>query len=160
MTGGLGNDAFVFTTVAFTQSGWAAGDTTAANIDWIKDFTGNAAAVGDSIQITAGSVIAAGVTTGAIGTPSTAVVTAITVATAGTFTALTAAAQAVTAGTASVTGNAGAIQMYDVTVSAGTMVGRYLIINDTTSTIAAADTFINLTGVTGALNAQDFIFNV
>jgi Ca2+-binding RTX toxin-like protein len=157
MTGGAGNDTFVFTTLASTQAaaGWAAGNTTAANIDSITDFVGNGAAAGDTIKITAVSVIATGVTTAA---DSTAVVTAITVATAADFTSLAAAAQAVTAGTASVTGAAGAVQMYDVTVTAGTMAGRYLIINDTTNTIQAGDTYISLTGVTGALNAQDFSF--
>ena len=161
MTGGDGLDTFIFTTLALTQgAGFAAGNTTAANIDRITDFVGNGASAGDSIQITAGSVIATGVTTGAAATPSTVTVTAITVATAADYTALTAGAQAVTGGVASVTGDAGAVQAYDITVTAGAMAGRYLIINDTTAAIAATDTIINLTGITGALNAQDFIFNV
>ena len=161
MTGGDGFDAFVFTTLGNTQNGYAAGDSTAANIDKITDFVGNGASVGDTINITAGSVIATGVTTGAAGaTTSTIAVTAITVATASTFTALTAAAQAITAGTASVTGDNGLIQAYDITVSAGTLAGRYLIINDTTAAIAATDTIISLTGITGALNAADFVLNV
>ena len=161
MTGGDGFDAFVFTTLANTQNGYAAGDSTAANIDKITDFVGNGSSVGDTINITAGSVIATGVTTGAAGlNTSTIAVSAITVTTASTFTALTAAAQAITAGTASDTGDAGLIQAYDITVSAGTLAGRYLIINDTTAAIAATDTIISLTGITGALNAADFVLNV
>jgi hypothetical protein len=161
MTGGDGFDAFVFTTLANTQNGYAAGDSTAANIDKITDFVGNGSSVGDTINITASSVIATGVTTGAAGAhTSTIAVSARTVTTASTFTALTAAAQAITAGTASVTGNNGLIQAYDITVSAGTLAGRYLIINDTTAAIAATDTIISLTGITGALNAADFVLNV
>jgi len=35
---------------------------------------------------------------------------------------------------------------------------RVGIINDATATIAATDAVINLTGITGALNAGDFLF--
>ena len=82
--------------------------------------------------------------------------TAITVATAATFAALTTAAQAVTAGTAS---SGTTAQVYDITVTAGALAGRYVIVNDQTAAIdATTDTIISITGATGALNAQDFTF--
>jgi len=154
MTGGAGNDTLIFASKAITQNAsWAAGDTTAANIDKITDFTGNGAAAGDTIQL--GTVANAfGAVLTFAGT-TVAAVTAVTVATAATFTALAAAIQAASAGVAS---SGVTAQVYDVTVSAGTMAGNYLVINDETAGIAASDTFILITGVTGALNAADFTF--
>lgn len=155
LTGGAGNDTFVISSKSDSQAGFAAADTSTVNIDKITDFVGNGAAAGDVIQLSSTANAYGTVLTFGAGT--TAVVTAITVATAADFTALTAAAQLVTAGTASATGALGA-QVYDITVSAGALAGRYLILNDETAAIAATDTIISITGVTGALNAGDFTF--
>lgn len=154
MTGGLGNDTFVLAILADSRAaGFAAADTTTANIDKITDFVGNAGAAGDTIQLGLGAAaFGTGITFTGI---TTANVTAITVATAADFTALTVAAEAATSGTASTSATA---QLYDITVSAGNLTGRYLIVNDNTAILEAADTIISLTGITGALNAQDFTF--
>ena len=46
-----------------------------------------------------------------------------------------------------------------MTVTAGNLAGRYLVVNDATAAIVAGtDAIINVTGITGALNAQDFLF--
>ncbi|OGA49745.1 MAG: hypothetical protein A3G25_05400 [Betaproteobacteria bacterium RIFCSPLOWO2_12_FULL_63_13] len=154
MSGGSGNDRFAWATRADSRAaGFAAGNTTTAYIDGITDFTGNGAAAGDTIQLGLGANAFGAALQFTVGT--TASVTAITVATAADFTALTAGAEAVTPGTAST----GAVaQIYDVTVSAGNLAGRYLIANDDTAAIAATDTIISITGVTGALDSGDFLF--
>lgn len=154
LTGGAGNDTFRFDSRAETQgAAFAAANTNYNNVDSIVDFVGNGASAGDSIQLSAGANVfgTALQFTGA----STATVTAVTVATAADFTALAAAIQAASAGVVSTNG---AAQVYDVTVTAGNLAGRVLVINDDTAAIAATDTFINITGVSGALNAQDFTF--
>jgi len=152
LTGGAGNDIFRFVTTAETRGAtFAATDSSAANIDKITDFAGNGAAAGDSISLGFSSVAGATFT----GT-STATVTAVTVATAADFTALAAAVQLASAGVASTNAIA---QVYDVTVTAGNLAGKYVIVNDaTTAGITNADLIISITGATGALNAQDFIF--
>jgi Ca2+-binding RTX toxin-like protein len=154
LTGGAGNDTFVIATRADTQSAaFLAADTTAANIDRIVDFAGNGASAGDTIQL--------GVAANVFGTAlqftnaTTAAVTAVTVATAADFTALAAAVQAASAGVAS---SAAVAQVYDVTVTAGNLAGRYVIVNDDALAVAATDTIISITGVSGALNVQDFTF--
>ncbi|KQP10200.1 hypothetical protein ASF28_03325 [Methylobacterium sp. Leaf99] len=154
ITGNAGNDVFAFTTRADTKgAGFAGTNTTTANIDKITDFAGNGTAAGDSIQLSG--------TAGAFGTGLTftaatvANVTAVTVATAADFDTLTAAVQGASAGVVS---NATTAQIYDVTVTAGALAGRYAIVNDATNTIQATDTIIAITGVTGALNNQDFTF--
>jgi len=152
LTGGAGNDTFVFATRATTQLNFAATDATTSNIDKITDFAGNGALAGDSIQLgVAANAFGAGIqfTVG-----STATVTAVTVATAASFTALTAAVQAASAGVAS---NNAVAQVYDVTVTAGSLAGRYVIVNDDTAAVAGTDTIISITGA-AALNAQDFTF--
>ncbi|WP_019864974.1 beta strand repeat-containing protein [Methylovulum miyakonense] len=153
MSGSLGNDKFVIANKAATQgSSFAAGNTSAVNIDSITDFNGNGSAVGDTIQLGIGSSAFGTMTfTGS----TTASVNAVTVATAGTFTTLASAVQSASAGVASSNSTA---QIYDVTVTAGTLAGHYAIINDATATITSSDTFISLTGITGALNSTDFLF--
>ena len=154
LTGGSGNDRFAWAASADSRAaGFATGDTTTAYIDGITDFTGNGAAAGDTIQLGLVANAFGAALQFSVGT--TATVTAITVATAADFTALTAGAEAVTAGTAST----GAVaQIYDITVSAGNLAGRYLIVNDDTAAIAATDSILSITGVTGALDSGDFVF--
>lgn len=157
LAGGAGNDIFKFASTAITRgASFLAANTDAANIDKITDFVGNGSAAGDQISFGIGNNQFGAALQFAINT--TAVVTAVTVATAADFTTLAAAIQLASAGVASTTGAGGVAQVYDVTVTAGSMAGRYLVLNDEVSTVAATDTFISITGVTGALNAQDVVF--
>ena len=152
---GSGNDTVRITSLVETQgAGFAAANTSYANVDRITDFAGNGAAVGDGFLLNG----AANVFGGALDftTTTVAVVTAVTVATAADFTALAAAVQLLSAGVASTNAVA---QVYDVTVTSGNLAGRVMILNDDTAGIAATDTFIGMTGITGALNTQDFTFS-
>ena len=156
LTGGAGNDTFAFATAANTKGAFAGIDTNAANIDKITDFVGNGAAAGDTIQLgVTADAFGAGITFSAT---TTANVTAVTVATAADFTALAAAIQAgITGGAGGVVSTNGAAQVYDVTVTAGNLAGHYAVVNDATTTITVADTFIAITGA-AALHQQDFAF--
>lgn len=154
LTGGTGNDTFVFAaTNGETRSGtFLLADATTNNIDRVLDFTGNGALAGDVIAFQNGT---AGVSTGA-----TTSVTAVTVASANNFNDLIGGLASIAAST---TGNA---QVADVTVSAGSLAGRYLVLNDNLVGFAAldgasgfaGDQIIALTGVTGTLNALDVVF--
>lgn len=151
--GNAGNDTFFLTSTATTQLGFAAGDSTTGNIDKILDFTGNGALAGDTIMFAGTANVFGAAVDFTAGTTTT--VTAVTVTTASTFTALAAAIQTASAGVATSSATA---QVYDVTVSGGTLAGRFMVLNDDTAAIAATDTFVSITGVTGALNAQDFTY--
>lgn len=154
LTGGAGNDTFVFATAAETHNALYAGSNTiVANLDAITDFTGNGAAAGDTIQLGVAANVFGAALQFTVGT--VAAVTAITVATAADLTALFAGAELVTPGTAS---SAVTAQIYDITVTAGALAGHYLVVNDDTAGLSAADTIINIVGVTGALHASDFTF--
>ena len=154
LTGNAGNDTFMFTANGGeTRSAtFLLADTTTNNIDRVLDFTGNGALAGDVIAFQNGT---AGVTTGA-----TTSVTAVTVASANNFNDLIGGLAGIAASAA---GNA---QVADVTVSAGSLAGRYLVLNDLTIGFSAADLastvggdqIIALTGVTGTLNALDIVF--
>jgi hypothetical protein len=149
LTGGAGNDTFALLSTATTRGAtFAVTDTTTANIDRITDFVGNGAAAGDTIRLDA-------VTGADFTNVATATVTAVTVATAADFTALAAAVQTASAGVASTTTVA---QVYDVTVTAGNLAGRYMIVNDATAGVADTDLIVSTTGITGALHASDFAF--
>jgi serralysin len=154
MTGGTGADTFVFGSRADTRAAAFAGtDTTAANIDKIVEFDGAGSAAGDIIQLSAAANVFGAALDFTVTT--TATVTAVTVATAADFTALAAAMQAASAGVAST----GAVaQVYDVTVTAGALAGRYVVINDETAGIAATDTFIQFQNPVVALVGTDFSF--
>lgn len=172
LTGGAGTDTFVFATGNLRAAAAAATDTNAANFDRIVDFDGQGANAGDVLRFGtttavaldntgATAAIAAGAyTIGALAVANgaTATVTAVTVATAADFTALlTAAAAAITGGP--VVSSATVVQAYDVTVTAGNLAGRFLILNDATAGFAfATDDIVSITGVVGALNANDFVF--
>jgi hypothetical protein len=144
-TGGAGDDKFIIN-LATESNGTA--------VDRVTDFTGNGAAAGDGFQFGTG---AASFGTGITFTGATT--TTVTVASVGTAATLADIAAAITGIAAS---TSGAAQIVDVTVSAGAAAGRYLILNDEVAaiTLAAAtdDTIVNITGVTGALNAQDFTY--
>ncbi len=166
LTGGAGTDTFLFNTPASIRGGaFAVTDTNNANLDVITDFDGLGAAAGDVIRFgTTTAVAAAGITAGgftlggaAFTTATTSTVTAVTVATAANFTALATAIQAAIVGGGVASTNAAA-QFYDVTVTAGSLAGRYVVLNDDTAAIATTDAFIGITGAVGALNANDFAF--
>lgn len=146
LTGGTGNDTFVITKAAETATTgvFAATDTSTANIDRITDFVGNGALAGDVIQVTTAAY------TTTTGNPAS--VTAFTVASASNFNDLAGALAGIQASSATL------LSVADVTVSAGSLAGRYLIINDATAGYTVVtDSIIGLTGITGALNAQDFV---
>ena len=90
------------------------------------------------------------------GTTSTTV-TAVTISMAGDaidFTTLAAAIETAAPGAASTTSCA---QVYDA--SAGNLTGRFLIVNDAADSISDDDTFVNVTGITGALDPLDFPYS-
>jgi Ca2+-binding RTX toxin-like protein len=157
LTGGIGNDRFVFATAAQTKGASYAGtDTTWANVDSITDFAGNAGAAGDQINLGLGTnAFGTGVTfTGA----TTANVTAVTIA-GGAVANLDAIFSQVQTASAGVGTTSTTAQVYDVTLTtAYAGATRLMIINDATSTINNLDAVVNMTGITGALNAADFIF--
>ena len=156
LTGGSGNDTFVFTSRAEAIGAAAGTDTTARLMDNITDFV----AAGDLIQFALGAAaFATGVTFTAA---TTATVTAVTVgaATRTDFDAVAAAAQAATAGTAT---TSAAAQFYLVSVGATTTATgfsnrTFLVLNDATAAIAATDTWIDVTGVTGTIAAANIFF--
>lgn len=154
LTGNAGNDTFMFAAAAGeTRSAtFLLADTTTNNIDRVLDFTGNGALAGD--------VIAFAATTAGVNAGATTSVTAVTVASANNFNDLIGGLASIAASTAT---NA---QVADVTVSAGSLAGRYLVLNDNFVGFAAldgasgfaGDQIIALTGVTGTLNALDVVF--
>lgn len=168
MTGNGGLDLFVFANKAQTQSGLAATDTTLANMDRITDFAGNGAQAGDQIQL--GTLAGAFFANGAFGQSTQVNVVALSISTLANvgeiFTDTQAALQtrAITSlGTVRATASTSDIaQIYDVTVTGDTTGiptgSRFLIINNEQAEVTIADTIINITGITGALNAQDFVF--
>ena len=144
MTGGAGGDIFLFGTVGDTRGTFAAADTTTANIDRITDFAGNGNLAGDTIAVAAAGFVAAA------GSPVS--VTAFTVANANNYNDLAGGLAGIQASTGVL------LSVADITVSAGSLAGRYVVINDgLAGYTAATDAIIGLTGVTGALNAQDFV---
>ena len=157
ITAGTGNDTVRIASTAESQgAGYAATNTTSANIDKILDFVGNGNAAGDTIQLatTANAYDATGAALTFTGA-TVANVTTVSVTTASTLTTLAAALNQATVST-----NATA-QIADVTVAAGTLAGRYMVIYDTVAGVtfaAATDTIIDITGITGALHAQDITF--
>lgn len=157
ITGGTGADVIVIGSRADTKAaGFAGANTTTANIDTIVGFDGLGAGAGDTINFSVANNAFGGIQF--VAGTTTATVTAVTVATAADLTALAAAIQAASAGVAS-TAAAGGARVYDVTVTAGALAGRYVVLNDDTAAIEVTDTFIALTtpAVT-PLHTSDFTF--
>jgi Ca2+-binding RTX toxin-like protein len=156
LTGGAGTDTFVFTTRAEAIGNAAGANTTTRLMDNITDFT----VADDLIQFALGAAaFGTGITFTAT---TTATVTAIAVgaATRTDFDAVAAAAQAATNGTAS---SSTAAQFYLVTVGATTTATgfsnrTFLVLNDHIAAIAATDTWIDVTGVTGTIAAANIFF--
>lgn len=148
MTSGAGNDTFRFVATGDTQSAALVAQTDYAVLDRITDFNGNGVAVGDGISL--GLNFSAGV----VYTPATiGLVTSLTINTViNTFAELFTALGNQTVSTAVIA------QIFDVTLTGGNLTGRLMVVNDNVAAIDAADAFVNITGITGALNQQDFVF--
>lgn len=155
LTGGAGADTFVIGSTADTRAaGFALTDTTGTNLDIITDFVGNGAAAGDTVQLsTAANVFGAALQfTGA----TLAAVTTVTLNNQADFAFNNAAFN--------IASSASTARIVDVTLTgtglAANGVTRVLVLVDETgaNTITTSDTIINMTGITGALNAQDFTF--
>lgn len=155
MTGGANNDVFVFGSASDTRNvgNFAGNNTTAANIDRITDFNGNGANAGDVIQLsTAANAFGAALTFTA---NTTATVLGVSIGTVNAINNFTDFAAAITGGVASTAANA---RVYDVTVTQGSLTGRYFVLNDNVAAITLDDAIVTITGVTGALHASDFVF--
>lgn len=152
LTGGNGADRFAFTRAESRSVGNINALTNNSILDHVNDFNVsqdqfllspdagayNATAIGPNVNVNSRFI-----------------------ATAGTFTALA-------AGIASPVASGATAQVYDVTVQAGTLAGRYLVINNGAAAIdfngdannagVNSDTIINITGINGALNSFNFAF--
>jgi len=151
--GGGGNDLFRLENIQNTRSAEFSGAATrySGMIDHFADFNGAGALEGDQFAID--------MPAGAFGSQNLAFsgatvvnVTAVTVASASSFTALAAAITGAQASTAAVA------QVFDVTVSSGSLAGRVMVINDDVAGIQTSDAFVNITGIAGNLHASDFVF--
>lgn len=152
VTLGAGNDTVIIGSRDDTRDlvAFANANTTNANIEAILDFVGNGAAAGDSIQFS-GVANAFGAALD-FDAATTATVVVRNVAAADSFEQL----QGLVATAASTNAVA---QFMDVTIAGGSLAGRYLVLNDdVAATNFALDTIINLTGITGAVNANDLTF--
>jgi hypothetical protein len=161
LSGNTGNDTFVFNTRAEAGNSYAGADTDAAKIDAITDFT----TADDTIQLGTGANAFGTALTFTTGTVMN-VSAAVTLATADYATLADAmtALQTASAGTASDATTAQAI-VFTIVADATTggdfdsnAAGTYLVINDDTAAWAATDTIIDITGVTGTIDANDFTF--
>ena len=155
ISGGSGNDTFFILSQADTQGSlFAAANTNAVNVDKFTNFAGNGVAAGDVFTLGTGSNAFGAALQFSAGTVAAA--TAVTAAAASNFTALAAAVEASSGG--GVASSAATANIYDVTVQAGNLAGRWLIINDAAAAITTSDTFVSITGISGALHASDFLF--
>jgi hypothetical protein len=158
LTGGAGNDTLVFATRAEAIGNSAAANTTTLYMDKVTDFV-----VGtDIIKLGTG---AAAFGTGIIFTSATAVnfntVTALGNQTYNDFAALAAAVESARTGVASTSATAQAyvVTAGTITTASGFTNKTFLVINDNTGTIAATDTWIELTGIdTTTLTTGSFAF--
>jgi hypothetical protein len=162
MTGGTGTDTFAFTTKAEAIGGLVTGATTARLMDFVTDF--NVTTDGDLFMFGTGTNAFAGTTLTFTGT-TTVTVTAITHdgTDRATFGHLAAAVTALTAGGTGVASTNTAAQFYLITTGAiatasGFASRTFLVLNDETAAIGVADTWIDVTGVTGTIAAANIFF--
>ncbi len=156
LTGGAGNDDFIFALFGHTQNSlFSVNNTSAANIDSITDFVGNGVNAGDTIKLTAAGFL--GTTTTA--TPATNTLVSKTVASANSFAEISTALNNLDVADQIVVSGATVNSLAAITVTGGSMAGKYLIVNDTTKAIDfTTDAIINITGITGTLDASDILF--
>jgi len=158
LSGGAGADKFSIASRADTKATSFLGTNTSwANVDSIADFVGGGSSAGDEINLGVGANAFSNALT--FTTSTLANVTAVNIAggAVANIDAILAQIQAVAPGGAA--SNAGTAQIYDVTLATQYMgATRLMIVSDGTAIINDADTIVNMTGVTGSLNAQDFTF--
>lgn len=159
LTGGTGNDTFVFVNTAETRNAqFTLNDTTNANLDRVTDFNGNGPAAGDVFQLDVVGTMAVVNSLVNFTNAATVVISARSVGTLtaiNNFTELTTALNSVALNASTTT----SARVLDITVSSGNLAGRYLLVNDGVANVDLAnDLIINITGVTGAINAADFSF--
>lgn len=156
LTGGAGNDKFIFASTAVTKNAlFDVNNTSAANIDSITDFVGNGVNTGDTITLTAAGFL--GTTTTA--TPATNTLVSKTVASANSFAEISTALNNLDVADQIVVSGATVNSLAAITVTGGSMAGKYLIVNDTTKAIDfTTDAIINITGITGTLDTSDILF--
>ncbi len=157
LTGGAGADKFVIASNADTKATSFLGtNTTWANVESITDFSGEGASAGDEINLGTGANAFSSALTLTSGTVANVTAVNIDGGSVADIDALLAQIEAASAGVAS---NSGLVQIYDVTLANQYMgATRLMIVNDANGTINNADTIVNMTGITGSLNAQDFAF--
>lgn len=152
LTGGTGNDTFVFVNTADTRNAqFTLNDTTNANLDRVTDFVGNGAAAGDlfSFDRVGGANFTAATT---VLISARSIITAVN-----NFQELTTALNTMMVNAST----AAQARVLDITVSSGNLAGRYLLVNDddaANNVNLVNDLIINITGVTGVVNAADFVF--
>ena len=165
LTGGAGNDLFVVNAVAnLFNATFALADTNTNNIERITDFQGNGAQAGDTIVLNIAGLAVGNAFVGAAqgvinNVGQTITVTPFTVGNADNFAQLAAGLGGLQA---SVGGAGGVANIGDVTVSNGSLAGRYVVVdNDGVQGLqlaaAGTDSIIALTPGTAALNVNDFM---
>jgi Ca2+-binding RTX toxin-like protein len=149
-TGGNGADQFAFTRAQSRSVGDINLSSTASVLDRVTDF--NVAQDQFLLSPNAGDYA-----TGALNS------VAINTRTFGTLNTFVGLATALNVTFPFTTGStAGTAQVYDVTVGAGALAGRYLVINNQNALIGFGgfneDTIIDITGMTGTLSGANFAF--
>jgi len=157
LSGGAGADEFSIASRADTKAiSFQGTNTSWANVDSIADFAGGGSSAGDEINLGVGAnAFSNGLT---FTTSTVANVTAVSIAggSVANIDDILAQIQAASPGVLSTSTTA---QIYDVTLASQYMgATRLMIVSDGTATINNADTIVNMTGVTGSLNALDFTF--
>jgi S-layer protein len=154
-TGGAGSDVFSFATRANGLNAAAGGNITTTFMDRVTDFV-----VGSDIFNIGTGAAAFGTQTFTAATVVSLNTIAVASADVADFAGIATAANGVLAGAASTATTA---QIYIVTTGTiGTATAFsnkvYLVVNDATAAIAATDTWIDITGVTGTITTAQFTF--
>lgn len=159
LTGGSGDDVFRIVSRAETRDAvaFAITNTSASNIDRITDFVGNGGAAGDQIVFGTGNNVFG--TTLQFNAGAARTVSAVSLAAADSLEQLQGLIDAAIGGGGQTASTAATAQILDLTIASGSLAGRYLVLNDEVQgTNFVNDTIISLTGVTGALHAEDIVF--
>lgn len=144
LKGGAGADTFVFsgTNLAATV---AIGAAATATLDSITDFVAGT----DKIAL---------VNAAATGTSSVTVGQTVTIATAADIASLLTAIGNQVAASDNTTATAPVYSAATIVVQSGAAAGTYLFVNDATLAAGNTDMLINITGVSGTITANDFVF--